>query len=898
MMVGSQPSILFIDAYDSFSNNIISLLTTTLSCSVRVIHIDSPGFETDEALRDELRHYDAVVCGPGPGDPAKDKDVGIMKRLWELRDEDILPILGICLGFQSLCLAFGGHMRVLNEGLHGRVRRIQHIREADPSGNNGHHEDMFDGIGTLRATLYHSLHVATKQHSMSEEEWEAHKWQPIYDSGHLLPLAWTDSESRDKLNWKNDRILMAVRHDTKPFWGLQYHPESICTNKEGKAVIKNWFDLAQRWNRKNGRIIRRDEAGICGALPTLRSLLSRVEHRKTMRRLSNTTRKLCIDTIGLDCHYESRTIGLPDNVSVPDIVEKIQNMQRNHIMLESSNAYVEGVGVADVRGRYSIIGLDVDDALRIEYHSIDRYAYARKGHFQNASGLNEKISLTPYEGIWPFLADFLEKRKLSSGNPESPFWGGFMGYTAYELGLKGIGVKTSHARSRSRPDLCFAWITRSLVLDHLKKKIYIQHLVDDDCSSWLDDMESLLLSLNWRTRRRYSKSLSDIMETSTTRSTVVLPNQCNYESKVRACQEEIRKGESYELCLTDQTHITLPRRDISPRIKSCPQHPATKIAHDFTTTSLSHTTAWTLYKSLRRRNPAPFASFIRLGPATFISGSPERFLKWDSAGKCSLRPMKGTVKKTTSVSTGVGQASNLAQASALLQVPKEQAENLMIVDLVRHDLHGVCGPGNVTVPQLMVVEEYATVFQMISVVEGQIPPVLQEGKGKMPEEKEREIMTRYTGIDVLAASLPPGSMTGAPKKRSCELLQEIEGRRDRSLYSGVVGYMDVGQRGDFSVNIRCMFRWDDETCLSATATDQDEHQSSYESTGSDDGDSSESGGDMVTEGEGEGETEVWHIGAGGAVTALSLPVAEREEMQTKLAGTLGVFETVLEGLER
>lgn len=100
-------------------------------------------------------------------------------------------------------------------------------------------------------------------------------------------------------------------------------------------------------------------------------------------------------------------------------------------------------------------------------------------------------------------------------------------------------------------------------------------------------------------------------------------------------------------------------------------------------------------------------------------------------------------------------------------------------------------------------------------------------------------------------------MTGAPKKRSCEILLEIEGHHERGLYSGVVGYMDVGGRGDFSVNIRCMFKWDDEAMKSG------------------DGDIQES--------------EVWHIGAGGAVTALSTAVAEREEMQTKLAGTLGIF---------
>jgi para-aminobenzoate synthetase len=210
--------------------------------------------------------------------------------------------------------------------------------------------------------------------------------------------------------------------------------------------------------------------------------------------------------------------------------------------------------------------------------------------------------------------------------------------------------------------------------------------------------------------------------------------------------------------------------------------------------------------------------------------------------------MKGTVRKSEAVST-------LAQAEKILHVPKEVAENLMIVDLVRHDLHGVCGVGNVTVPDLMKVEEYATVFQMITVVNGQLPR-----QGHKTDDSRRGSLTHhypYTGLDALAAALPPGSMTGAPKKRSCEILQVIEGHQERSLYSGVVGYMDITGAGDWSVTIRTMFRWDDEEAPPE-----------------------------------EGETEpreVWRIGAGGAVTILSTPEGERDEMFTKLAGPLGVF---------
>lgn len=131
---------------------------------------------------------------------------------------------------------------------------------------------------------------------------------------------------------------------------------------------------------------------------------------------------------------------------------------------------------------------------------------------------------------------------------------------------------------------------------------------------------------------------------------------------------------------------------------------------------------------------------------------------------------------------------------------------------------------NVSVPKLMNIEEYATVYQLVSVITGHAT----------------------NPISVLAASLPPGSMTGAPKKRSCELLHQIEGERHaRGVYSGVIGYFDVGGGGDFSVAIRTAFKWSDEAC--------------------------------------------WRVGAGGAVTVLSEAQAEWEEMRTKRESALRAF---------
>ena len=135
----------------------------------------------------------------------------------------------------------------------------------------------------------------------------------------------------------------------------------------------------------------------------------------------------------------------------------------------------------------------------------------------------------------------------------------------------------------------------------------------------------------------------------------------------------------------------------------------------------------------------------------------------------------------------------------------------------------------------MAVEEYATVYQLVSVIAGTLDP---------------DVPTTKTGLKVLAASLPPGSMTGAPKKRSCALLAEIEGQKPRGLYSGVLGYLDVGGGGDFSVVIRTAFKYG---------------------------------------GGGDGGDCDWQIGAGGAVTVLSEAEAEWEEMLAKRESLLKVF---------
>ncbi|KFZ23405.1 hypothetical protein V502_02095 [Pseudogymnoascus sp. VKM F-4520 (FW-2644)] len=851
-----RPSILFVDAYDSFTNNIISLLTTTLNCSVRVVRIDTPLFPTDASLAEELRQYDAVVLGPGPGHPENESDVGLMRRIWVASayangeggsDTDTrvdIPILGICLGFQSLGLQGDGAIRRLTGGgMHGVVRRVTHCGRG-----------IYQGVGEVDTTLYQSLCVDLGQNDVSDDSWEVEKWTAKWKDtgfqgqGTIEPLAWVEQqvEGRDK------RILVASKHSDRPWWGLQYHPESICTNEESKKVILNWMGEVNNHNAQTGRKIVRGGKAKAG-MPVRPSLLAQTEAKKL--EMNGSRADYDFENEGLAYGYASKVVDLGGKVDMPDIIARMEAAGRDLIVLESTNNNIRGIGSEMVRGRYTTIALHVDNALRVEYSVGNAFASVLPALKTSTSRSNpQKVFMGGYGGIWPFLASYLDKRRINDGNVDVPFWGGFMGYTTYELGLEGIDVPPHSpiaADGIDRPDLNFAWITDSIVIDHQENKVHLQQLTqsskhqDAEPLWWLDGRGHELVNfLNGAssTLPNTPSIYTEIAAPSKVGAKACTPDPSAYQASVRTCQSYISAGESYELCLTSLSTLSVP---------TVPTPSSTPLSSK-SSPALS-SPAWSLYRSLRAAQPSPFSSFIRLGPATFISCSPERFLSWTSSGRCELRPMKGTVKKSL--------APTRAEAEALLDVEKERAENLMIVDLVRHDLYGVCGAGNVAVTRLMGVEEYESVWQMVTVVVGNIPGGDENPGGEANLDKTgvpREVSIngseegpRYSGIDVLAASLPPGSMTGAPKKRSCELLNEIEHGR-RSLYSGVVGYMDVGGRGDFSVNIRCAFKWDDE-CQN------------------DDG------------------QDTWYVGAGGAVTALSEDRAEREEMETKLFNTLNGF---------
>ena len=223
-------------------------------------------------------------------------------------------------------------------------------------------------------------------------------------------------------------------------------------------------------------------------------------------------------------------------------------------------------------------------------------------------------------------------------------------------------------------------------------------------------------------------------------------SKAQYLATIARAMELIRQGHSYEVCLTMQLQALFQGDPLG------------------------------VYAKLRAISPTPFGAYVRCGEVHVLSSSPERFLRCGQDRHIETRPIKGTRPR------GADPATDEALRQELSTGEKERAENLMIVDLARHDLAQVAVPGSVRAHRLFEIESYATVHQLVSTVSA----TLAEGVGV---------------AEVLAATFPGGSMTGAPKKRTMEIITALEGQ-PRGVYSGALGYVSASGAWDLSMMIR------------------------------------------------------------------------------------------------
>ncbi len=342
------------------------------------------------------------------------------------------------------------------------------------------------------------------------------------------------------------------------------------------------------------------------------------------------------------------------------------------------------------------------------------------------------------------LFDFLERETpfRPQSAPPCPFVGGKIGWFGYEL-RSDCGSPAS--RQATTPDALLIEVDRFIAVDHLEGKTYL-------CI--IDDADEIERAEHWlaATQARL-ENLAPFPATSAPSPRMPLTFQLDrgrqhYLADVQRCLDLIGQGESYQVCLTNELSCSA---DVDPL---------------------------TVYRTLRSINPAPYAAFLQWPGGAVLSASPERFLAVDADGHVETKPIKGTIRRDPDP------ARDGALVECLRQSRKDRAENAMIVDLLRNDLSRSCVPGSVTVPKLWDVETYRTVHQMVSTVRG----TLKAGRS-------------VAGL--LRDTFPGGSMTGAPKHRTMEIIDELE-QRPRGIYSGALGWIGHDSAADLSIVIRAI----------------------------------------------------------------------------------------------
>jgi len=372
--------------------------------------------------------------------------------------------------------------------------------------------------------------------------------------------------------------------------------------------------------------------------------------------------------------------------------------------------------------------------------------------WQSPSGIREdEPSSTQWPGN-PFAAlrDLQQEYgMIQDGVSDIPFSGGLIGYLGYELGQAIEVLPDQGLDDLDLPDLAFMVVDEVFVHDHTDEAT---HLLVTGRGS---DDESAKLDAELRTRE-----LLELLSASTPSLKTGKPQpEPVTGSKIRAhftretymqavdrCREHILAGDLFEICLTQRLETDL----------TCDP--------------------WELYQRLREINPAPFASWLHFGDFQVVSASPERFLRLDRHRLAESRPIKGTRPR------GDNPWDDQRLRDELQTCEKDRAENVMIVDLVRNDIGKVAEIGSVEVPELLAVEPYATVFQLVSTITGRLRP-------------------ECDAFDLVKSCFPGGSMTGAPKIEAMKTIDTIEPVK-RGIYSGAIGYFDRGGALDLSIVIR------------------------------------------------------------------------------------------------
>lgn len=525
---------LIIDNYDSFTFNLYQIVAEINGEYPLVFRNDE--LDWDTLLRLE---FDNVIISPGPGRPEKEEDFGICRRVLQFIER---PLLGVCLGHQGIGHFFGGEVTHAPEVRHGRLSKIYH---------NG--SDIFENIPQgISVVRYHSLIVLAD-----------------------LP------KCLEKTAWTDDGLVMGLRHKQKPLWGVQFHPESICT-EYGKALLQNFRDITYS-KVNNGSVSHNGSGRKGGRLSLLEAQVCAVPRESAQRTKTEISKQ------EFEIHVRKLSIFPPE--------------ERVFVHLFGSEPiafWLDSSLVEASLSRFSFMGSNTGPNSRlVQYHMNNQeLTITRAGK-----------SIQLRQSIFEYLETELGRLRIMSDDLPFDFNCGFVGYFGYELKAE-CGGSVGH--TSPLPDAAFIFADRIIVFDHLEKSTYLLCLTGwggaAQAQAYFDETEQKL---------SFMPPLQPV-ETGHSTEPITFRLGRSYETymgDIRQCLRELHDGESYEVCLTNK---------ISTRISVDPL---------------------ALYRTLRQVNPAPHAAYLRFDKFTVLCSSPECFLTISRDGWVESKPIKGTLRR-------------------------------------------------------------------------------------------------------------------------------------------------------------------------------------------------------------------------------------------------------------
>jgi para-aminobenzoate synthetase len=652
---------LIIDNYDSYTFNLYQMIAEVNGELPLVVRNDQLDWHE---LKQQV--FDNVVISPGPGRPENPKDFGVCQQL--LENYPNVPILGVCLGHQGIGHYYGGKVIHAPEPKHGRLSDVYH-----------HGCDLFQQIPSpFRVVRYHSLLVAEELPSCLE-----------------------------KVAWTEEGLVMGLRHRYLPLWGVQFHPESICS-EYGYQLLQNFQKITKEWLKKNN----------AGGTAKTSILQDHVNQRINIQHPDSSYTRSQSPEFTV---YSRKLDYYPDT-----------EQAFVHLFGADSHAFwLDSSRVEPGLSRFSFMGGSGGaNSLLVRYRTQSQELIVTQ---------SEKVTRTQ-ESIFDYLKREIKRRRCQSDELPFDFNCGFVGYFGYELKAE-CGAKFVH--TSSVPDAVLLLADRLIAFDHQEQTTYLVYLTaigeTASAQAWFELTEKRLREL---------PPLLPLTATITSSPVTFHLSRSyqTYKNDIYRCLHQIREGETYQVCLTNHLHT------------------------DTTPDPLM------FYRRLRQINPAPYAAFLRFGDIAIACSSPERFLQIDRHGWVETKPIKGTVRR------GQTPEEDFLLCESLRNSEKERAENLMIVDLLRNDLGRVCQVGSIHVPKLMDVESYATVHQLVSTIRGLLSPDMD-------------------ATDCIRMAFPGGSMTGAPKLRTMDIIDQLE-QEARGVYSGAIGFLGLNGAADLNIVIR------------------------------------------------------------------------------------------------